>query len=73
MKIHLGDEAERDRGIFLRTQNTAPLYSKSQTIDTIPFHFVTVFKFEFHTSAAIWQLLSFSARFQVYTHAVEEF
>lgn len=43
MKIHLGDEAERGRGIFLRTEGTAPLCFKSQTIATIIFHCVTVF------------------------------
>jgi len=38
VKIHLGDEAERGRGIFPKTENTAPLYSKSQTTATITFH-----------------------------------
>lgn len=43
MKIHLGDEAQRDRGIFLKTENTAPLYSKSQNIATIILHCVIAF------------------------------
>ena len=43
MKIHLGDETERGKGIFLGTENTAPLYSKYQTIATIKYQFVTAF------------------------------
>jgi hypothetical protein len=57
MKIHLADRAERGGGLFLRTENTDPIYSKSQTTATIIFHCVNVFKFESHTSAATWQLL----------------